>query len=68
MTENEFMDEPGRIFNIDKIGFQLNNRPEHVVAKDLKILLQLRLLKKGKLFPLSFKEFTFRQLAFLRKK
>lgn len=32
LMENELMNEPNRIYNIDETGLQLNNRPEYVVA------------------------------------
>ena len=33
LEENNLMDKPGNIFNMDETGLQLNNRPGHVVAE-----------------------------------
>lgn len=48
LTENELVNEPGRILNIDETELQLNNRPEHVVAvKGSKNIASVMSSKKG---------------------
>lgn len=33
LCENDLLDEPGNVFNMDETGLQLNNRPGHVLAE-----------------------------------
>lgn len=33
LSDNDLMNKPGRIYNMDESGLQLNNRPGHVLAE-----------------------------------
>ncbi|KAB0790069.1 hypothetical protein PPYR_15615, partial [Photinus pyralis] len=48
LTENDLMNKPGHIFNIDETDLQLNTRPEHVIAaKGSKNVVSISSAEKG---------------------